>query len=126
VKVIGLRGYFRGYSWLMKHILPVANHPQRKLIEERIRIIKFFDQHGEQVTREAFGKARSTIFLWKKRLRDSGGRLAALAPLSKAPKRPPTKRAHQSLDRMPPLKYYISNYLKDPAQSNMLWTRTVP
>ena len=92
MQVISLRRYFRGYNWLMRHLSELANHPQRKIIEERINIIKFFDQHGEQATREAFGKARSTVFLWKKRLRDGGGRLAALAPLSKAPKNPPPKR----------------------------------
>ena len=92
MQVISLRRHFRGYHWLMRHIVPVANHPQRKLIEERVKIIKFFDQYGAPATREAFGKARSTIYLWKKRLKEAGGSLSALAPLSQAPKYPPGKR----------------------------------
>ena len=92
MRVISLRRHFGGYNWLMRHIVPVAKHPQRKVIEERVRIINFFDQHGKQATRDAFGKARSTIYLWKKRLKEAGGSLSALAPLSQAPKHPPGKR----------------------------------
>jgi transposase InsO family protein len=71
----------------MRYIHDVENHPQRDVIEERVKIINFFDKYGEEATREAFGKARSTVFLWKKRLREGGGRLSSLAPLSRAPKR---------------------------------------
>jgi len=87
LRQIYLRSYFRGYNWLMRYIHDVENHPQRDVIEERVKIINFFDKYGEEATREAFGKARSTVFLWKKRLREGGGRLSSLAPLSRAPKR---------------------------------------
>jgi transposase InsO family protein len=47
--------------------------------------IKFFDEFGIAATRRAFGKGRSTIFLWKHKLKISGGKLTALAPGNKTP-----------------------------------------
>jgi transposase InsO family protein len=63
------------------------NHPKRRDIEERLKIMAFFDQFGAVATQAAFGKSRSTIFGWKRTLRQANGRLVALAPQSKAPKR---------------------------------------
>jgi transposase InsO family protein len=67
--------------------LDYVNHPQRAEIERRVKIINFFDKHGAEPTREAFEVARSTVYRWKKLLKDSGGKLVALAPLSRAPRR---------------------------------------
>ncbi|MFC1939522.1 hypothetical protein ACFLXO_02405 [Chloroflexota bacterium] len=52
---------------------------KREAIEKRLEIIKFCDDFGLEATRQAFGKSCSTIYLWKHRLRKSGGRLYALA-----------------------------------------------
>ena len=76
----------RGYHRLMER-LDYLNHPRREEIEERVKIITFFDKHGPEATREAFGSARSTVYRWKKLLREAGGDLVALASLSKAPHR---------------------------------------
>lgn len=76
----------------MDYIYDILNHPQKKTIEERLRIIQFFDEFGVKATKQAFNKSRSTIFLWKKKLRESGGKLSALTPSSKAPKKPRKKR----------------------------------
>jgi putative transposase len=70
----------------MKLLHDTVDHPQREFIEERVKIINFFDEHGARVTRQAFGKSRSTIYLWKQKLKKSGGKLAALAPGDRAPK----------------------------------------
>lgn len=45
----------------------------------------FFDIYGVQATKEAFGVSRSTVFLWKKKLKQGQGSLSALASVSKAP-----------------------------------------
>jgi transposase InsO family protein len=69
----------------MKFIYDIDGHPRRAEIEKRLEILKFFDEFGVDATRRAFGKGRSTIFLWKRRLKISGGKLTALAPGNKTP-----------------------------------------
>ena len=80
--------WFRGYNRLMNYISDIDHlSPKDQLIiQERIRIIKFFDEYGEKATKEAFYRSRSTIYLWKKIIRESGGRLSSLRHLTKAPK----------------------------------------
>jgi len=69
----------------MQYINDIAGHPRQASIEERVTIIKFFDDYGAEVTRRAFGKSRSTIYLWKQRLNKGGGKLSALAPGDRFP-----------------------------------------
>lgn len=78
----GVRGYHRLMS-----IAEYVNHPQKEEIERRVKIIEFFKKHGAEATQEAFGAARSTVYLWIQRLREGDGKLVALAPKSRAPKR---------------------------------------
>jgi putative transposase len=79
-------GSIIGYIHLMESLDDITRHPQREYIEKRVDIIKFFEDYGEEATRRAFGKSRSTIYLWKQKLRKSGGKLSALAPGDRAPK----------------------------------------
>ncbi len=69
----------------MKLISDILSHPQQKEIEQRLEIIKFFDEFGSVATQKAFKKSRSTIFLWKQKLASAGGKLSALAPGNKTP-----------------------------------------
>lgn len=88
MKQIYVASYFRsGYSRFMKYVRDVFDHPKRESIEKRLETINFCDEFGFKATRQAFGKSRSTIYLWKQRLRKSGGRLSALAPGDRTPKR---------------------------------------
>jgi len=84
--------YLKGYTRLMKTI-SLLNHPKRREIEQRLKIMAFFDEYGHGATKAAFGKSRSTIFGWKKKLKAANGRLTALAPGSKRPYR---KRARHT------------------------------
>jgi len=54
----------------------------------RLKAIQFFDQFGVKATREAFNVGRSTIFLWKKKLKEVNGSLLSLPPSSTRPKNP--------------------------------------
>jgi len=88
VKQIYVESYFRnGYSRFMKYVHDVLDHPKRESIERRLEIIKFSDEFGFRATGQAFGKSRSTIFLWKQRLKGSGGKLSVLAPGDRTPRR---------------------------------------
>ena len=69
----------------MQYFNDVLNHPKKGVVEQRLEIIKFFADYGPEVTRRAFGKSRSTIFLWKQKLKMSGGKLSALSPGDKTP-----------------------------------------
>lgn len=87
MKQIYLQSYFRsGYHRFMNYIYNISNHPKKKEIEKRLDIIKFFDEFGLEATSRAFNKKRSTIYLWKQRLRKGGGKLSALASGNKSPK----------------------------------------
>jgi len=75
----------KGYSHVMKYLNDITSHPQRECIEQRVEIIKFFDDYGKDAARRAFGKSRSTVYLWKQKLKQAGGKLSALAPGNRAP-----------------------------------------
>jgi len=88
MKQIYVESYYRsGYSHLMQVINDILNHPEQESIEQRIKIIEFCDEYGFAATKEAFNKSRSTIYLWKQKLKTSGGKLSALAPGDKTPMR---------------------------------------
>ena len=70
----------------MNYIYNITNHPKRREIEKRLEIIKFFDDFGEEATKRAYGKSRSTVFLWKHKIKEDGGKLSALASGNKAPR----------------------------------------
>ena len=53
---------------------------------QRLKIIRFYDTHGEKITLDAFGVGRKTIYVWKKRLSVSKRKLTALIQSSTKPK----------------------------------------
>ncbi len=69
----------------MQYINNILEHSKRQSIEKRLAIIEFCDEYGFAATRKAFGKSRSTIFLWKQRLKANAGKLSSLAPGDKTP-----------------------------------------
>lgn len=77
--------YGSGYSRFMKYIKNILDHPQREGIERRLEIIKFFDEFGEVATIRAFHKSRSTVYLWKQKLKKADGKLSALATGDRTP-----------------------------------------
>ncbi len=80
-------GFVKGYARSAMNYSNITHHPLRHVIERRVKIITFYDRYGANATKEAFDVSRSTVFLWKKTLREHHGRLDALAPASRAPKR---------------------------------------
>lgn len=58
-----------------------------EVAQERLKIIKFYAAHGEAETQKYFQVNRKTIFVWKKKLAQSGQRLESLVAKSTRPKR---------------------------------------
>ena len=69
----------------MHYVNDVLDNPKRTTIEKRLEIIQFHDDYGDEATRRAYGKSRSTIYSWESKLRKAGGKLSALAPGNKTP-----------------------------------------
>lgn len=85
-KTIFMYGFVTGYARKAMYIQDITHHKDRAIIEHRIKVLNFFDQYGPEATKEAFSVSRSTIFLWKSKLKTSQGRLSSLAPGDRAPK----------------------------------------
>jgi len=86
LKQIYVESYFHsGYSRCMQRMNDILNHPKQKEIENRLKIIDFLDEYGAEATHKAFGKSRSTVYLWKQKLKKASGRLSALAPKDRVP-----------------------------------------
>lgn len=54
--------------------------------QRRAMILTFWEKYGLSATKEAFSVSRSTLFLWKERLRRGEGKLTALEQRSRRPK----------------------------------------
>ena len=85
MRQIYVESYFKGFKKLVNYSL-LKDHPQRDVIEKRLKIIDFFDAYGKEATKDAFQVSRSTVYLWKKKLKNSEGKVSSLAPKSKAPR----------------------------------------
>lgn len=96
---IYVESYFnRGYSRCMQHVNDILDHPKRKEIENRLKIIEFFDEYGAEATRKAFNKSRSTIYLWKQKLKKASGKLSSLASKDKSPQRRRKRIVHPFIE----------------------------
>jgi transposase InsO family protein len=65
----------------------LRHYEESEVAGQRMRIIRFYETYGERAAKEAFGADRKLIHVWKKRLREAEGRLAALVPHSTRPQR---------------------------------------
>ena len=100
MKQIYIESYFRsGYTRFMQRINDIFNHPKQQEIETRLKIIEFYGDYGAEATRKAFKKSRSTIYLWKQKLKSSGGKLSSLAPGNRTPKRKRHRTADPFIER---------------------------
>src|SRR3989344_4816136 len=54
--------------------------------KERVRILAFWEKHGDEATKEAFDTSPRTLFRWASALKKQGGKLEALNPGDRAPK----------------------------------------
>jgi transposase InsO family protein len=62
----------------------MRNKPE---VDRRVRALSFWQEHGIEATKDAFGVSRPTLFRWKQVLKEKHGHLEALDPKSTAPKK---------------------------------------
>jgi hypothetical protein len=70
----------RGYRRFKKMLYSLRVFGRDEVAQQRMKIIKFYEQYGEEATKEAFGADRKVISRWRKRLKGSGGDLASNEP----------------------------------------------
>lgn len=78
----------RGYRSLMKYISNISHMDKKTqaVICHRLDVLEFFEEFGLKPTKKAFKIGKSTLYLWKQKLEQGGGRLSNLAVDSRAPK----------------------------------------
>jgi transposase InsO family protein len=74
------------WRWL-RMLSSLRSFEHSQVAQQRLTIIKFYEQFGEEATRQAFGADRKVISRWRQRLKQSGGQLQALVPRSTRPQR---------------------------------------
>ena len=77
----GVRGY-RTFMQLMYDVGQYLNHPE---VEEKVKILTFYSKYGLSPTKDAFSIGRSTIFLWKRKIKEGNGSLLGLINKSTKP-----------------------------------------
>lgn len=77
----GIWGYGK-FKRMVYNLTQYLNHPE---VEEKLKVLTFFDKYGLDPTRDAFLIGRSTIFLWKKKIKDGHGSLMGLINKSRRP-----------------------------------------
>jgi len=69
----------------MLHSLRVFSRDE--VAVQRMKIIKFYEEYGEEATKDAFGADRKVMSRWRRRLKEAGGELSSLVPESTRPNR---------------------------------------
>ncbi len=80
-KYTGIKGFVRTYNYGLTWLYMITNKAKYKA-----RVLAFWQKHGLEATLDAFKAKRSTLFLWKKKLKEGGGKLEALNDLSRTPR----------------------------------------
>ena len=76
----------RGLEEVKQMVTSLRKFSKDEVAGERLKIIEFYAEYGEKATVKAFGVKRNTVFVWKKRLRDSKNSISSLIPLATTPK----------------------------------------
>lgn len=75
-----------GFISTWERVLRFQSMRNQKEVERRIKILVFWNEHGEKAAKDAFGVSRRTLFRWQAALSNADGKLIALDPKPTAPK----------------------------------------
>lgn len=81
-KYTGIKGILTVYHQYLKYRYMVTQEALRKA-----KILVFWEKHGLPATLDAFPTKRRTLYLWKKKFEESGGKIESLNDQSRTPKR---------------------------------------
>jgi transposase InsO family protein len=100
----------KGYRRFTMITYSLNRYDTTQVAKFRFKVINFHNQFGTKATLAAFPVKRSTLFYWKKILKNSKGRLSSLVPKSTRPKtlrKPMTKkRIIGEIERLREKKYF--------------------
>ena len=80
-KFKGTKGFISTWEHMIRFRYMITEQAK-----ERCRVLAFWERHGLEATREAFGVSRPTLFRWQKELKANKGKLDALNKKSTTPK----------------------------------------
>lgn len=92
-KFYGVRGSFHLYEDAVKSSYMITEKAKFKY-----RVLVFWEKHGLEATMDAFSVKRSTLFAWKKGLKDNNDRIESLNDKSKAPKNKRKRIIHSKIE----------------------------
>lgn len=81
-KFCGTRGFISLWQQMIRFRYMITEKAK-----QRVRILAFWERHGEAAAQEAFHVSRRTLFRWQAALQKSGGKLEGLNACSTAPNR---------------------------------------
>ena len=76
----GTKGFGTAYNRLIRFRYMISEKAK-----ERVRILAFWEKHGTDATRDAYGVSKRTLFRWQSVLESGNGKLEALNPERTAP-----------------------------------------
>ena len=88
----------KGWLWLYEQQLRLARMNNQAEAERRLRILIFWEKHGDEAAEEAFGVARRTLYHWQEALRKAAGKLNGLDKQSTAPHKRNVRRIAPELE----------------------------
>ena len=88
----------KGWLWLYERQLRLASMNNQQEAERRLRILIFWEKHGDEAAREAFSASRRTLYRWQEALRRNEGKLNGLDKKSTAPKKRNIRRIPVALE----------------------------
>ena len=79
-KYTGLKGFVNLYEYALEYSYMLTEKAKYKA-----KVLMFWEKHGLEATIDAFPVKRPTLFVWKKKLREGGGKLEALNDKKRIP-----------------------------------------
>jgi hypothetical protein len=79
-KYTGVKGFLTIYNDGLRYRYMITERAKYKA-----KVLVFWEKHGLEATMDAFPVKRSTLFLWKKKLREGGGKLETLNDKKRVP-----------------------------------------
>lgn len=101
-KYTGIRGFLTLYNDYLKYQSMIQDKAKKKA-----EIVYFFEKYGLEPTILAFKISKSSIYLWRKILKENQGRIESLNEKSKAPLNPRKSKVN------PLIKEFIKNFRRE-------------